>query len=237
MLECAAGDLLGGTPPVLRLAEPGMCPGHFDIRPSQVAALRRCRVLLRFDFQQSLDRKLAAAVDDGLTIAEIRVGGGLCEPSSYLDACRQTAGALVAAGLLDRTGADERLRRIARRMEETAAACRQQVQALAGVPVLASVHQEGFCRWLGLDVVAVFSAADTAGVGQVDDAVRQGEAAGAALVIANFPEGRKLADALAGRLGATVVVFGNFPALDRGHARFDDLVAANVAALVKAAGP
>ncbi|NLF33284.1 MAG: hypothetical protein GX591_20660, partial [Planctomycetes bacterium] len=102
MLECAVRDLLGEAAPVLRLAEPGMCPGHFDIRPSQVEALRRCRLLVRLDFQQSLDRRLAGAVGDGLTIAEVRPGGGLCEPDSYLTACRQTADALVAAGLLDR---------------------------------------------------------------------------------------------------------------------------------------
>ncbi|NLF30133.1 MAG: zinc ABC transporter substrate-binding protein [Planctomycetes bacterium] len=236
MLECAARDLLGEAAPVLRLAEPGMCPGHFDIRPSQVAALRRCRVLLRFDFQRAIDGKLAGAIDEGLVIAEIRVPGGLCEPASYTAACRQTADALVGAALLDRTGADERLERIADRMEQRQVECRRRVEALAGMPVVASAHQEAFCRWLGLDVVATFSAADTAGVGQVDQAVRRGEAAGAKLVIANGPEGRKLADALAERLGTPVVVFGNFPALDRGHACFDDLLAANVAALVEATG-
>ena len=236
MLECAVRDLLGEAAPVLRLAEPGMCPVHFDIRPSQVAALRRCRLMLRFDFQQSLDRKLAGAIDDGLRIVEIRVPGGLCEPRSYVAACRQTADALVSVGLLDRARADERLEQIARRMERREAACRHRVRGLTGVPVLASVHQEAFCQWLGLDVVATFSAADTAGVGQVDEALRKGEGAGVTLVIANLPEGRKLADALAERLGATVVVFGNFPALDNGHARFDDLLDANVTALVEADG-
>jgi len=70
MLECAARDLLGGSETILRLAEPGMCPGHYDIRPGQVAALHGCRVLLRLDFQKSLDRKLAGI--EGLRIAESR---------------------------------------------------------------------------------------------------------------------------------------------------------------------
>ena len=50
-LEAAVHDLLGEDFSVLRLAEPGTCPGHFDIRPSQVLELRQCGVLLRFDFQ------------------------------------------------------------------------------------------------------------------------------------------------------------------------------------------
>ena len=74
-LGCAVKDLLGTEIPVLRLSEPGMCPGHFDIRPSQVAALRNCRVLLRFDFQKNLDLRVVSI--DKLKIAGIYVSGGL----------------------------------------------------------------------------------------------------------------------------------------------------------------
>ncbi|NLF31141.1 MAG: zinc ABC transporter substrate-binding protein, partial [Planctomycetes bacterium] len=125
---------------------------------------------------------------------------------------------------------------VAARIERTAAACLERAHPLADRPVLASVHQEAFCRWLGLNVVATFSGADTAGVGEVDEAVRRADAAGVRLIVANRPEGRRVADALAERLGAKVVVFGNFPALDEGHDCFDDLLTDNVAALLEASG-
>ena len=236
LLECASKDLLGDSTPVLRLAGPGMCPGHFDIRPSQVNDLRRCRILLRLDFQKSLDRKLSGAKAEGLRITEIRLPGGMCEPESYLAACRQTADALVAEGLLDRAAADMRLGEIVARVNRKAAGCLRRAGSLKGMPVLAGAHQEAFCKWLGLDVVATFTGADTAGVGQVDDAVRKGERAGVKVIVANLPEGRRIADALAQRLGARVVVFGNFPALNDGHSRFDHLLGSNVDALVEAVG-
>ena len=236
LLECAAKDLLGNSTPVLRLAGPGMCPGHFDIRPSQVSDLRRCRILLRLDFQKSLDRKLSGAKAEGLRITEIRLPGGMCEPESYLAACRQTADALVAEGLLDRVAADIRLGEIIARINRKVLGYRRRVTPLKGMPVLVGVHQEAFCKWLGLDVVATFTGADTAGVGQVDEAVRKGEQAEVKLIIANLPEGRRVADALAQRLGAKVVVFGNFPALNDGHSRFEDLLEANVAALLEVTG-
>lgn len=235
-MESAVMDLLGSQTPVIRLAGPGMCPGHFDVRPSQVVQLRRCRVLLRFDFQKSLDAKLSNLSEQGLRIAEIRITGGLCQPDSYVSACRQAADALVEAGLLDRSEADERLGQINRRLEDHGAACLRQVESLAGTPVVVSVHQEAFCRWLGLNVVAAYSGADVAGVAQVDQAIRAGEQAGAKLIIANLPEGRRVADALAERLGAKVVIFGNFPTLGGGQPCFDDLLTDNVARLLKAAG-
>jgi len=70
MFECAVVDLAGDDAAIMRLAEPGMCPGHFDMRPSQVESLRGCRVLLRLDFQQSLDGKLVGVSGGGLRITE-----------------------------------------------------------------------------------------------------------------------------------------------------------------------
>ena len=236
LLECAARDLLGGSTSVLRLAEPGSCPGHFDIRPSQVAQLRQCRLLLRLDFQKSLDRKLARACQQGLRIAEIRVPGGLAEPDSYLAACDQAADAMVSAGLLSAGQAEERLERIRQRIADAAARSRARVVPLKDTPVLASGHQAAFCRWLGLRVVETFAGADTAAAGRLNRAVVAGEQAGVTLVIANRPEGRRVADALAERLGAATVVFGNFPAPDQGQSAFDDLLAANLRALLEAAG-
>lgn len=235
LLEAAARDLLGDGVPILRLAEPGMCPGHFDIRPSQVRQLRSCRVLLRMSSQDSLDAKLGRATDDGLRIAPVRVSGGLCVPATYLDACRQTADALVRAGLLDRASADARLEEIAARMERLTGRCRERAARLNGVSVLASAHQQPFCTWLGLRVVGTFRGADTEGSAALP--YERGKAAGVRLVVANRPEGRRAADFLAGKLGADVVVLGNFPALDAGQERFDDLVEQNLDRLLETAAP
>ncbi len=229
-LECAAREFLEDGEPVLRLAGPGMCPGHFDIRPSQIEQLRTCRLLLRQDFQESLEAKLSDLKAAGLQIASIKIGGGLCEPESYLSACRQTAEAFVAAGLLDRADADARLEKVAGRMASLGEWAKGRIESanLKGSPVLASRHQAAFCRRLGLNVVATFKSSDTAGISEIDAAVRSARSAGVKIVVANLPAGRRLADALAERLGAKVVVFGNFPTGDG----FDKLVHDNVTELV-----
>jgi hypothetical protein len=141
----------------------------------------------------------------------------------------------VAVGLVSAEVADRRLARIAERVGYSGELCQRRVAPLRGTPVVASGHQAAFCRWLGLDVVATFNGADSATVSEIDQAVRAGEQAGATLVVANRPEGRRVADALADRLGAAVVVLDNFPALDAGPPSFDDLLQANAAALAQAA--
>lgn len=238
-LESAARDVLGGELEALRLAGPGACPGHFDIRPSQAAKLRRSRVLLRFDFQSSLDRVLETGGTNRPLVVAVAVSGGLGLPESYLSACRQIADALVSLGMLDPTNAQARLRAVACRLGqlEQHLANRVALAGLRGAPVIASVHQKDFCEWLGLNVVATFRAADMSSVADIDNAIRAGEFAGVGLVVANLSEGRRAADALAERLGARVAVFRNFPALEGGRVSFDDLLASNVDALLNAARP
>jgi len=237
-LESAARDLLGDTLKIIRLAKPGMCPGHFDLRPSQMTDLQCCQLLLRFDFQKSMDDKLRHGPHPPQVVS-IAVPGGLGEPSTYLAICRQSAAAFVQTGWLTRAEADTRLAVIAGRLDALSEKLRAHVRAagLAGVPVLCSGHQAAFTKWLGLDVVATFRAADMARTRELDDAVATGQSRGVKLIIANLPEGRRTADALAERLGARVVVFGNFPESRAGRAGFDDLITSNVAALIAAHGP
>jgi len=236
-LESAALDVLGEEEKIVRLSEPGTCPGHFDIRPSQAANLRHCRALLRFDFQKSLDSILDGQGTNQAFVVEVVIHGGLCQPESYLAACRQIADAFVTHGLLAQTDADARLQAVAARLDTLAqqATNRVVLAGLKGTPVIASIHQREFCEWLGLNVVATFRAADTASVAEIDDAISAGKFAQVKLVVANLPEGRHAADALADRLHARVAMFGNFPALERGRVSFDDLVVGNVDALTTAA--
>jgi zinc transport system substrate-binding protein len=236
-LEAAARDLLGGNLSVVRLAEPGTCPGHFDIRPSQVAELRQCRALIRFDFQKSLDAKLAGTDTNQPRVAQVSLPGGMCRPDSYLAACRQIADHLVALDLLARTNADTRLQAITSRLDALSreATNRLAQAGLAGSPVIASAHQRDFCEWLGLRVAAAFRAADTASIGEIEEAIDAGKLAQIKLVIGNLPEGRRTADALAERLKARAVVFENFPALRNGRVSFDEMLSANVETLLRAA--
>lgn len=232
-LEAVARDLLGEEVSVLRLAEPGTCPGHFDLRPGQAQALRRCRALLRFDFQKALDERFISPEGTGPVLVEVSVSGGLGVPATYLAVCRQVADRLVALGWLDREHAATRLEAIAARLDTLARQLTNQVaqSGLAGLPVLTSAHQREFCEWLGLRVVGSFRAADTTSIRETEAAVRAGRAGAVGGVIANRPEGTRAAEALAERLGVPVVVFDNFPAARNGRISFDQMLAENVRAL------
>jgi ABC-type Zn uptake system ZnuABC Zn-binding protein ZnuA len=236
-IESAVIDILGNDEKILRLAEPGMCPGHFDIQPAQVDRLRKCKLILKFDFQKLIEERILDKNATTPVIVSIKPGSGLCCPKTYLAVCVQTAEALIANGFASKQDVENRLKEIVLRLQELEKRCDTLVKesGLKGEPVLASAHQKEFCQWLGLNVVGSFTAADITGFQEIENAIDVGKIRNVRFIIANKPEGRRLADALADRLKARVVVFGNFPE-DSQNLLFDNLVLNNLQALVQFAG-
>jgi ABC-type Zn uptake system ZnuABC Zn-binding protein ZnuA len=126
--------------------------------------------------------------------------------------------------------------RLSKRGDEVAAEVR--LRRLEGAGVLASDHQSEFSRWLGLDVISTFNGRDVETAAGLNRRLRQVKGRPIRFVIANKQEGTGLAEALAERLDAKVVVFGNFPDTSPGkndcHC-FDRLLQENALALFKEA--
>jgi len=236
-LECAVRDLWGEDVEVLCLAPPGMCPGHFDMSPGQVQQLKGCQLLLRFDFQQGTEEKLARLRAGGLDVRPIVPSGGLCVPDTYAGICRQVCQVLShayperAARLMDR------LKAVEERLTALGAEVRTSLvdSGVAAAEVLVSNHQAQFARWLGLEPIAAFVGSDVETVAHIDHCLRQAAGRNVRFVIANRQEGIALAQALADRCGARAVVFGNFPEMREPGAGFDELLRDNVRSLCEAA--
>ena len=238
-LECVLRDVTDDAFEIVRLCPPGSCPGHFDMTPTQLASVRHSGLLVRFDFQSGLDAKLMSCSGDELSVVSVPAGEGLCVPASYLGACRELARAVSARHPYLSDRCRESLARIEHRLESLSVEVRGRIAAggLKGTRVLTSHHQAAFARWLGLDVVGTLKSSERETVRDLAGLIDLGERAGVVLVVANLQEGAREARALARRLGARVVVFSNFPAMDDRESSFDALLRANVDRLLEAAKP
>jgi ABC-type Zn uptake system ZnuABC Zn-binding protein ZnuA len=211
-----------------------MCPGHFDISPTQVLQLRNCRVLLLFDFQQSIEEQLARLRDRGLQMQRVEAPAGMCIPETYLATCRKVA--QIQAGVYPEkaTQFEERLAAVERRLGMLATDLRASIagSSVAAALVLVSYHQAKFAEWLGLQPVATFIGSDIETVAGIDQCLKKAAGKDIRFVIANRQEGTGLAEALAERLHAQAVVFSNFPQSCEGQDGFDRLVRDNVGLLL-----
>ena len=235
-LQCIVRDLWGRDAGILCLAPPGMCPGHFDLSPAQVTQLAGCRMLLLFDFQQSVERTLGRLRDKGLKTHLVQVPAGLCIPETYLALCQQVS-RVLAKEYPERAGQfDQRLSVIRDRLEKLGSELKARVleSEAASAKVLVSSHQAGFVRWLGLEPVATFVGSDVETVSNIDHCLKRAAGQSIRYIIANQQEGTALAEALAERLRATAVVFSNFPQPADDGAGFDQLLRDNVRRLTEA---
>jgi ABC-type Zn uptake system ZnuABC Zn-binding protein ZnuA len=233
-LECCVRDIAGSETGIIRLCPPGTCPGHFDLTPGAVKSIKDSRLVFRFDFQSSLDDKLAG---NGARVMVIDAPEGLCVPSGYLSSCRGICKALKEINPGKTEFYNRRLIRADTQLSRLEEEIRRKIGAhdLTGVKVIASGHQAAFCRWLGLETVASYSGPQSATPRDLENIVQNGKDAGVLYVIANLQEGRQVGEALAYHLGARLVEFSNFPDMSAGQNSFEALVLENVNRLVEAA--
>jgi ABC-type Zn uptake system ZnuABC Zn-binding protein ZnuA len=199
---------------VMSLAPPGMCPGHFDISPSQVNQLGGCSVLLLFDFQEKMGDALSRLEERGLKIQTVNCPEGLCLPYTYLMVARKVADLLSQDNPAKKAEYYSRLELIKERTDELSTDIHKKMEesGLIDAKVAASRHQAVFADWLGLQVVALFAGSDVETPESINQCLLEARDKGARFVIANKQEGTVLATALAERLNADMVVFSNFPA-------------------------
>jgi zinc transport system substrate-binding protein len=236
-LYCVVSDLCQSQKEILCLTPPGMCPGHFDISPAQINQLCKCRVLLLFDFQSKFEDSLQRIKEKGLKVRSVPALPGLCVPETYLATCREVCNILSSEYPERQVQYNQRLKQIEGRLEKLTNELLAKVEqaGLKSAEVLASDHQSQFCDWLGLETIATFVSGDVETIFNIDQCLKKAKDKDVRFVVANKQEGTGLADALAGRLGAKVMVFSNFPGLGSGQSSFDMLIRENVQVLLEAA--
>ena len=236
-LGCAVDDICVKSRNVFCLAPPGMCPGHFDISPSQIESLCRCRLFLFFDFQKNIGRSVARMKENGPRAVSIRSPLGFCVPQSYIQLCREVCSVLKNHYPEKKNIFEKRLKLIEKRLATLADDLQGRIASagLAGETVLASAHQARFAEWLGLDVVATFKRTDSETASHIQSCLEQAQGKDIRFIITNKQEGSRLGEALGQRLNAGIVVFSNFPGTEQSIPAFDKLLKDNLESLIKAA--
>jgi ABC-type Zn uptake system ZnuABC Zn-binding protein ZnuA len=233
-LASAVRDIAGDDITIKHLLPPGSCPGHFDISPREIKRLKQSRILFRFHFQQGLDQKLSRL---NLKTHSITAPEGLSVPESYLIACREICIALSQEFPQKTSFYQQRLQVLEMRMEHLTQQVRREIESnkLIGLRVISSRHQACFCAWLGLEIVARYSGADSTSISEIQKAIKAGEDSGIRLIVANKQEGPQAAHALGQRLKAPLAMLSNFPCMAENERTFEQLVINNTNRIIKAA--
>ena len=210
-------DIAGGKVEPRTFIPPGVCPGHYDVKPGDIVALTNSKAFFIHNYQQNYENVtglIEAAENADLIITVINITGNWMVPQVQAEAVDKIAQAL---GDIDPENAayyegkaTKRAQAILDKGEEVED--RLQGAGLGEVKVICAAMQEGFVRWAGFDVVATFGRPEDLSPTQMEELIGEAQEAGVALVIDNLQSGATtLGASMEQDIEAIPVTISNFP--------------------------
>ena len=210
-------DVAGDKMETRTLIPPGTCPGHYDVKTSDIVALANSKALFIHDYQQNFQNvagAIEAAENTDLVITVLNVTGNWMVPTVQAEAVDKIAQAL---GEIDPENATYYQEEAAERAGDILAhgdvvKDRLEDAGVEGVKVICAEMQQGFVRWAGFNVVATFGRPEDLTPAQVGQLIVEAQEAGVALVIDNLQSGSTtLGTSVQQDIEAIPVTISNFP--------------------------
>jgi zinc transport system substrate-binding protein len=233
-------DLSEGQLQTRILIPPGVCPGHYDVKPSDIAALASCKALFIHNYQQNyrnVTGAIEAAQNPNLIVIALNVTGNWMVPAVQAQGVEKIAealGEIYPENAAHYEGkATERAQAILEKGEEARNRLRQ--AGVDGVKVICAEMQEGFVTWAGFDVVATYGRPEELSPSQVQNLIDHAREAGVALIIDNLQSGAEtLGAAIEQDTEAIAVTISNFPGGLENTETWDKAIDKNVDLLLEA---
>jgi ABC-type Zn uptake system ZnuABC Zn-binding protein ZnuA len=188
----------------------GMCPAHYDIRPSDVAAVARAALVLHHGFEPWMENLVKSS---GSKVLVVKTGDDWNVPPNAVQQVGIVQEAL--AKILPKESAVLQQNAVAfqRRIEELAGRLLGRAQQLnvQEAKVISQAFQAKFVSWLGFNVVGTYPPPERVSAQLFLQLVQLGREQKVALVVDNLQSGVGLGARLAFEIGAVHVVLTNFP--------------------------
>jgi zinc transport system substrate-binding protein len=208
-------DVAGGKLETRTLIPPGVCPGHYDVKPSDIAALTTCKALIIHDYQQyfaNVTGAVEAADNPGLNVTVISVPRNWMVPAVQAQAVSSIAQALEQIDPDNAAYYQQRATEREQAILTYGAQVENELQPLHGVKVICADMQADFAAWAGFNVTATFGRPEDLSVADMTQLAQEANQAGAVLIIDNLQSGSTtLGASIEGDVNAVPVTISNFP--------------------------
>ena len=234
LISDIARDLLRDDVEILTLIPASSCPGHHDIRASDMAFFSKAQMVIIHSWQRAYPgipeaMQAARLSEEALRIVESR--GSFLVPENQIAASENIAGFLSGLPGVDKAELEKRLADRIRRITDLAAECEKTLAPFKGTPALSAFMQEEFVRWTGMDVVGQYGRGEDLSPGMLIELADKGKRAGVVVVVDNLQSGAEAGVPLARELKAAHVSFSNFPMYSSEAPTYEALLTRNTTLL------
>jgi zinc transport system substrate-binding protein len=202
---------------VADIIPPAQCPGHFDVKPSDMQMLADGRLFLMHGWQgeQFTQQLIQSANNPDLESISLNIAGNWMTPAVQAQAVGNISSILSEMDPQNasyyQSNANSELSAInakANELETELAAGN-----LSQINVISDVQITDFVQWAGFNVIASYNYDDITTKPKIrQDLIDQGKQAGVALIVGNLQSGSEdAASTIAAEIGAVPVTISNFP--------------------------
>jgi len=215
LITAVVQEVGGDKVEAVNIVPPAQCPGHFDIKPSDVEKLAEAKLLLHHNWQGKLfDNKLIeSANNEELVVVPVAVKGNWMAPPVQKEAVTKIADIMMQEDPDNKSYYEENASRLISSIEDKGKEVRSRLQKyeVEKIKVLCSGMQQGFLKWAGFDVVATYGRPEELSPKKLQELVNKGKEAGVKLVVDNLQSGPDAGVGIAKEIGAVQVTISNFP--------------------------
>jgi zinc transport system substrate-binding protein len=211
---------------------PGQCPGHYDVKLSDIQKLKKADMIVSFRGMPFMDK----ADPDGRVHLLVDAGGrNWMAPNSYIYGLELLANDLSKRFPKDKGEIARRKEDAVRKVKARANSLTQKVKraGISGKPVIASAMQKEPLEWMGFRVVGEYGRPEAMSARDVVRLAKSGRDQQAIAVVDNLQSGPDAGKGIAEAMGAPHVVLTNFPS-EKGYlSTLEENVDAVLAAVIR----
>lgn len=211
MLAAVVRQVAGPEAEVVVIVPEGMCPGHFDVKPGDIAAVSNANLLLYHGWEQWLDGLLTAVDRPDLIMEKAALAGTWMVPENHIRGVGVVRDILTGRNPGHAAAYTASAEAYIRSIRETAEQLRTLLIPLPGTRVLCSTMQKELVEWAGGKVVQDYGRSEDLAPQTLEGLIRRGKAEKVRLVVDNLQSGAKTGLRIAEETGAKHVVLTNFP--------------------------
>ncbi|MGQ9514498.1 MAG: metal ABC transporter substrate-binding protein [Thermoproteota archaeon] len=195
---------------VVVLVRPSLCPADYDMKPSDIYAVSRAKLLFYHSMPGEFWLKglIETAGNKNLTL--VKVPGDYNTPEGARSCVRLVGGNLSLALSIN---LDAKIEEMLAEIDAVKNEITGEAQTLGveGVKVICMKWLEPFIRWLGFDVVATYNPPETLSGADIVSLVETAQREGVTLIVDNLQISVEFGEGIASQVGAVHVVITNFP--------------------------
>jgi len=203
-------EYVGEEAIVVVLVNPSLCPADFDMKPSDLYAVREAVILFKQDIPGEFWLPGLLEASGNVNLTQVAVPGVYNTPEGAKRYIEGVGGNLTEALGVDLSGKKAEMLGEVDTVQDWMTSQAQEY-GVSSVKVICMMWQKAFVESAGFQVVATYNPPETLSAGDISGLVETGESEGVALIVDNMQVDVEFGKGIATQVGAEHVVLTNFP--------------------------